>query len=109
MSLMIKNAHAILSGLPGEAARLAGPDIRIRDGKIAAIGSLTPLPEERQIDARDCVIYPAWVNTHHHLFQSLLKGEPSAFCLAISRTKPSSPTVKPFSPRISSARASGKP
>ena len=24
MSLMIKNAHAILSGLPGEAARLAG-------------------------------------------------------------------------------------
>jgi cytosine/adenosine deaminase-related metal-dependent hydrolase len=22
------------------------------------------------------VIYPAWVNTHHHLFQSLLKGEP---------------------------------
>lgn len=42
MSLMIKNAHAILSGLPGEAARLAGPDIRIRDGKIAAIGSLTP-------------------------------------------------------------------
>ncbi|MBO1997251.1 hypothetical protein J4730_06640 [Klebsiella pneumoniae] len=43
-----------------------GPDIRIRDGKIAAIGSLT-LPEERQIDARDCVIHPAWVNTHHHL------------------------------------------
>ncbi len=76
MSLMIKNAHAILSGLPGEAARLAGPDIRIRDGRIAAIGSLTPLPEERPIDARDCVIYPAWVNTHHHLFQSLLKGEP---------------------------------
>ncbi|HCI5975390.1 TPA: amidohydrolase family protein, partial [Klebsiella quasipneumoniae subsp. similipneumoniae] len=76
MSLMIKNAHAILSGLPGEAARLAGPDIRIRDGKIAAIGRLTPLPEERLIDARDCVIYPAWVNTHHHLFQSLLKGEP---------------------------------
>ena len=49
MSLIIQNAHAILSGLPGEAARLAGPDIRIRDGKIAAIGSLTPLPEERQI------------------------------------------------------------
>ncbi|MCP6689707.1 hypothetical protein NL530_28760, partial [Klebsiella pneumoniae] len=26
MSLIIKNAHAILSGMPGEAARLAGPD-----------------------------------------------------------------------------------
>ena len=41
MSLMIKNAHAILSGLPGEAARLAGPYMRIRDCNIAAICSLT--------------------------------------------------------------------
>ncbi len=24
----------------------------------------------------DCVVYPAWVNTHHHLFHSLLEGEP---------------------------------
>lgn len=67
MSLMIKMPMPSSAVCP-EAARLAGPDIRIRDGKIAAIGSLTPLPEERQIDARDCVIYPAWVNTHHHLF-----------------------------------------
>ncbi|MFO5771203.1 amidohydrolase, partial [Klebsiella pneumoniae] len=49
MSLMIKNAHAILSGLPGEAARLAGPDIRIRDGKIAAILSPAALPRERHV------------------------------------------------------------
>ncbi|WP_134706203.1 amidohydrolase family protein [Rahnella sp. CJA17(1/100)] len=75
-SLLIKNAHAILTGLPGEAARHAGPDIRVRDGVIEAIGSLTALPGERLMDARDCVVYPAWVNTHHHLFQSLLKGEP---------------------------------
>jgi hypothetical protein len=53
MSLMIKNAHAILSGLPGEAARLAGPDIRIRDGKIAAIGSLTGRATDRCPRLRD--------------------------------------------------------
>lgn len=76
MSFVIKNAHAILSGLPGEAGRLAGPDIRVIDGVIEAIGTLEVQPGERQIDARDCVVYPAWVNTHHHLFQSLLKGEP---------------------------------
>ena len=29
------------------------------------------------LDATDCVIYPGWVNTHHHLFQSLLKGVPA--------------------------------
>lgn len=75
-SLLIKNAHAILTGLAGSAARHAGTDIRVRDGVIEAIGSLTALADERLLDARDCVVYPAWVNTHHHLFQSLLKGEP---------------------------------
>ena len=29
------------------------------------------------IDARTCVVYPGWVNTHHHLFQNLLKAVPS--------------------------------
>jgi cytosine/adenosine deaminase-related metal-dependent hydrolase len=72
----IRNLQAILTGLPGEAARHAGPDIRVADGVIAAIGKLDALPGESVIDAGDCVAYPAWVNTHHHLFQSLLKGDP---------------------------------
>ena len=76
MNLLIRNATAILTGLPGTSARHAGPDIRVRGGKIAAMGALQPEPGERQIDAGGCVIYPAWVNTHHHLFQSLLKGDP---------------------------------
>jgi cytosine/adenosine deaminase-related metal-dependent hydrolase len=76
-SWLVRNASAILTGLPGGAARHAGPDIRIIDGRIAALGALPPLPGERVLDARDCVVYPAWVNTHHHLFQSLLKGIPA--------------------------------
>lgn len=76
MNLLIRNAVAILTGLPGAQARHSGPDIRVRDGKIEAIGQLAPEPGERQIDASGCVVYPAWVNTHHHLFQSLLKGDP---------------------------------
>lgn len=76
MNILIRNAAAILTGLPGSAARHAGPDIRVRNGKIAAMGALQPEPGERQIDAGGCVVYPAWVNTHHHLFQSLLKGDP---------------------------------
>ncbi|MDQ8021550.1 MAG: amidohydrolase family protein, partial [Moraxellaceae bacterium] len=75
-TLLITNATAILTGLSGDAARTAGPDIRIAGGRIAEIGALTPLRGESIIDASDCVIYPAWVNTHHHLFQSLLKGDP---------------------------------
>jgi 8-oxoguanine deaminase len=75
-SFLIRNATAILTGLQGEAARAPGGDLRVQDGRIAAIGSLAPEAGERQIDASGCAIYPAWVNTHHHLFQSLLKGDP---------------------------------
>lgn len=75
-SYLIKNAHAILTGLSGTAARSSAMDIRIQNGKISEIGQLTELENEQVVNAKDCVIYPAWVNTHHHLFQSLLKGEP---------------------------------
>jgi cytosine/adenosine deaminase-related metal-dependent hydrolase len=74
--LLIRHAAAILTGERGLAARAGGPDIRVRYGRIDAIGTLTPGPGEATLDASDCVVYPAWVNTHHHLFQSLLKGEP---------------------------------
>ncbi|MFJ3056081.1 amidohydrolase family protein [Herbaspirillum sp. NPDC087042] len=75
-TFLIRNLQAIMTGLPGAAARHAGPDIRVRDGVIAAIGKLDALPGEEVLEAGDCVAYPAWVNTHHHLFQSLLKGDP---------------------------------
>jgi 8-oxoguanine deaminase len=74
-STLIRNAGAIVTGQRGAASRTAGPDIRIRGNFIDAIGALTPEPGERVVDATDCVVYPAWVNTHHHLFQSLIKGD----------------------------------
>ncbi|ENV08706.1 hypothetical protein F966_02821 [Acinetobacter higginsii] len=75
-SYLIQNAHAILTGLTGDAERCSSTDIRIQSGKITEIGRLSAQPNEQVVNAQDCVIYPAWVNTHHHLFQSLLKGEP---------------------------------
>jgi cytosine/adenosine deaminase-related metal-dependent hydrolase len=83
-SCLIRNAAVIMTGLPGDAARHSGPDIRIADGVITAIGRLQPTPGERIIDASDCVVYPAWVNTHHHLFQSLLKGDPAGIDLSLT-------------------------
>lgn len=74
---LIRNASGILTGAQGAAARLAGPDIRVARGRIAGIGQLPPRPGERVIDATDKVVYPAWVNGHHHLFQSLLKAVPA--------------------------------
>jgi len=86
-SLLIRNAVAILTGQDaraGHAERIAGPDIRVAGGKIEAIGHLPPRPGERVLDATDCVVYPAWINTHHHLFQSLLKGEPLGLNLTLT-------------------------
>lgn len=77
-STLIRNAAAIMTGDRGTAddpSRVPGPDIRIVGDTIDEIGALAPRPGETIVDATDCVIYPAWVNTHHHLFQSLLKGD----------------------------------
>jgi cytosine/adenosine deaminase-related metal-dependent hydrolase len=76
ISLLIQDAQALLTGLPGAQSRARDTDIRIRDGRIVEIGTLRPTSGESVFDAEGCVIYPAWVNTHHHLFQSLLKGDP---------------------------------
>ena len=72
MSLLIDN---IAHGWTGDAAgtRLTGA-IRIENGKIAEIGTLTPRRGEAVLDATGCVVAPGLVNTHHHLFQSVLKG-----------------------------------
>ena len=80
---LVRNAAAIMTGLPGAAARAKGSDIRVRGGMIAAIGSLPPERGEIVHDATDCVVYPGWINTHHHLFQTLMKGVPAGIDLQL--------------------------
>ncbi len=82
--LLIRGADALMTGQRGDAARArGGADVRIRSGLVTAIGTLQPQPGERVIDASGCVVYPGWINTHHHLFQSLLKGIPAGIDLAL--------------------------
>ena len=86
-SVLIKNAAHLMTGATGEASRhdaRTGTDIRVRGGVIQAIGRLAPEPGERVIDASGCVVYPGWVNTHHHLFQSLLKGIPAGIGVGLT-------------------------
>lgn len=74
MSLLVKGAFEVMTGL----GRAGAADIRIRDGKILQIEKqLTREKDETVVDASGCVVYPAWVNTHHHLFQALMKGIPA--------------------------------
>lgn len=73
---LIRGADVILTMDDGRR-ELAGADILIRDGKIAALeaGLATP---GRVIDARGCVVTPGLVNTHHHLYQTLTRAVPGA-------------------------------
>jgi cytosine/adenosine deaminase-related metal-dependent hydrolase len=81
---LILGAEALWTGRPGAAMRSAdGCDLRYRDGVVTAIGRLQPESGEAVLHAEGCVVYPGWVNTHHHLFQSLLKGVPAGINLPL--------------------------
>ncbi len=86
--LLIKGAAAVWTGQRGlglerlDAAQ--GLDIRVQGPRIAAVGRLSPLPGETILDARGGIVMPGWVNTHHHLFQSLLKGIPAGINLPLT-------------------------
>lgn len=79
---LIAGAMGLLTGLPGTAGRAAGA-LRVRDGRIAALGDLAPEPGETVLEASGCVVAPGFVNAHHHLFQSLLKGVPEGMNAAL--------------------------
>lgn len=82
--MLVRNATAIMTGLAGAQARATGGDLRIdASGRIAAIGRLERDPGESVVDATDCVVYPGWINTHHHLAQSVLKGVPQGINLPL--------------------------
>ena len=71
---LIKSAQVVATMNP-DRQELADCDILIEDGKIVAIGSDLG-PCENTINASGCVVTPGLVNTHHHLFQTLLRCVP---------------------------------
>ena len=102
-ALLIRNAAAVMTGRAGDAARAGAADIRIRDGRIAEIGAALPRHDgEDLIDATGCVVYPGWVNTHHHLFQNLLKAVPSGMNAGLEQWLASVayPRLARFTPEI---------
>lgn len=72
MSLLINNIEHGWVG-DAEGTRFSGA-IRIAGGRIVDMGALSPGINEEVLDAAGCVVTPGLINTHHHLFQSVLKG-----------------------------------
>jgi len=78
-SVLIRNIHTLVTMTGGDEP-LNDMDILVEDGRIAAIGQNIEIPENAGnipvINAAQCVAYPGFINTHHHLYQALTRNLP---------------------------------
>lgn len=73
--ILISNADVIVIMSP-DRAEIAGGDLLIRSGVVAAVGKGLTAPGAERIDASGCVVTPGLVTTHHHLYQSMTRAVP---------------------------------
>jgi cytosine/adenosine deaminase-related metal-dependent hydrolase len=72
--ILIRKAVVVVT-MDGARREIAGADVLIRGGVIAAVGQgLTTTGEV--LEASGCVVTPGLVNTHHHLYQTLTRAVP---------------------------------
>jgi 8-oxoguanine deaminase len=78
-SLLLRNAQVLVT-MDGTRREIADGGLFARDGVIEAVGPSATLPAtaDTVIDARDHVVLPGLVNTHHHMFQTLTRAVPGA-------------------------------
>ena len=81
-TLLIRNARCIATfdhADPMQARELRDASVLIRGNRIEAIGAADSLPQDADqvIDARNHLVTPGLVNTHHHMFQSLTRAIPA--------------------------------
>lgn len=80
-TLLIKNARCVATfdaADPSQSSELRNASVFIRDNFIEAIGPADELPQtaDEVIDARNHLVTPGLVNTHHHMSQSLTRAIP---------------------------------
>ena len=74
---LIKNA-LLVATCNDRREKLSGADLLIDGKAIAAVGKGLTAQADRTIDASGCVVLPGFVNTHHHLYQTLTRNLPAA-------------------------------
>ena len=75
--LLIRQADVVVT-MDDARREIAGGDILVRDGVIAAVGKRIIAPDEQVIEACGKLVTPGLVNTHHHLYQTLTRAVPGA-------------------------------
>ena len=74
-TLLIRNATLLVT-MDAQRREIAGGGVFVLDNVIEAVGPSGELPAtaDEVIDARDQVVIPGLVNTHHHMFQTLTRA-----------------------------------
>ena len=75
MDEMLIRGAAVVVTMDGTRREIAGGDVLIRGGVIAAVGQGLAT-RGRVLEAAGCVVTPGLVNTHHHLYQTLTRAVP---------------------------------
>ena len=78
-TLLIRHARLLVT-MDAQRRELADGAVFVRDGVIEAVGATAQLPvtADEVIDARDQLVMPGLVNTHHHMYQTLTRVVPAA-------------------------------
>ena len=54
-------------------------DVRVENGKIAAVGKDLPAANVDEIDARGMIVMPGLIDTHTHMWNAVWRSSPSAY------------------------------
>lgn len=71
-ALVIRGGHVLT--MDPALGELPCADVHVRDGAIVAVGPDLRVPGVAEIDARDTLVLPGFVDTHWHLWNSALRA-----------------------------------
>ncbi|EGU75133.1 hypothetical protein FOXB_14341 [Fusarium oxysporum f. sp. conglutinans Fo5176] len=81
MTILLQNGLVIQHGEQDSVQVVDNTDILIVDGIIKEVGkSIKPPPHAEVVDCSNKIISPEFINTHHHLWQTQLKGYGTDHC-----------------------------
>lgn len=78
-TLLVQHA-LVLATFDSQRREILDGGLFVRDNVLEQVGATSDLPQtaDRVLNARDMVILPGLVNTHHHLYQTLTRAVPAA-------------------------------
>jgi 8-oxoguanine deaminase len=78
-TLLIKNIELLVT-MDDQRRELPHTNLFIKDGFIHAVGALTDMPEkaDQELDLSGHIVFPGFINTHHHFYQTLTRAVPKA-------------------------------